>query len=426
MYIKEKLKKILNIMIICCLIIGGLYILTGLTERKTAKERNQELYDRGDEYDVLFVGSSHVVEGIYPMELWNHYGIASYNVGRYGHYMAGTYYALKDALEYTKPKLVVIDTLNIEGEIKARTDENGIKQIHDTMDTIPFSISKIKAIKDLYPDNRKIWNEFLFKYLLYHNRWEELGKEDFEILNSVEKGAVTRSELAKPIPYKRISLDKVSPKETVGTEYLKKMVDMCKLQNIDVLLIFLPYPADVKDQEGANRAYLFAQENDIPYINFLDTQVCDFQTDLHDEDSHLNALGAKKISVYLGKYIQQNYQIRDHRGDAEYEEWNNDSEEYCDLKIEYLEQQTELKNYLMLCNDSDYYVKTVMNPDLMIVNDSTIKRLLAGLDSVVITDADLGDGIQIYVQIEDRVTGEVLTTKSFAGDVRVFESVEKE
>lgn len=63
---------------------------------------------------------------------------------------------------------------------------------------------------------------------------------------------------------------------------------------------FLPYPADDKNQEGANRAYLFAQKNDIPYTNFLDTQVCDFQPDLHDEDSYLNALGAKKYLLIWG------------------------------------------------------------------------------------------------------------------------------
>ena len=80
----------------------------------------------------------------------------------------------------------------------------------------------------------------------------------------------------------------------------------------------------------------------------------------------------------------------------------------------------------MLCNDSDYYVKVVMNPDLMIMNDDAIRRLLDGLDSVVVTDADLGEGIQIYVQVEDCVTGEVLTTKSFAEDVQVLESAEKD
>lgn len=426
MILRKKWKTLLSILIVFCMISGGLYYLTGLTERKQAKERNQELYDRGSEYDVLFVGSSHVVEGIYPMEIWDDYGITSYNVGRYGHYMAGMYYALEDALKYTKPKLVVIDVLNIEGEVKARTDENGIKQIHATMDTIPLSFSKIKAVKDLYPDDKDIQKEFLFKYILYHNRWEELGMDDFQVLHSAEKGAVTRTEIAEPIPYQRITRDQVCAENTVGVEYLKKMVDMCSLRDIDVLLVFLPYPADDKDQEGANRAYRFAQENDIPYINFLDTQVCDFQTDLHDEDSHLNALGAKKISAYLGNYIQQNYQIRDHRGEAEYEEWNNDNAEYRDLKIEYLEQQTELKNYLMLCNDSDYYVKVVMNPDLMIMNDDAIRRLLDGLDSVVVTDADLGEGIQIYVQVEDCVTGEVLTTKSFAEDVQVLESAEKD
>lgn len=426
MYMKEKLKRILSIIVMCCLIIGGLYGLTGLTERKGAKERNWELYDRGDEYDVLFVGSSHVVEGIYPMELWNHYGVTSYNVGRYGHYMAGMYYALKDALEYTKPKLVVIDTLNIEGNVKARTDENGIRQIHSTMDTIPFSYSKIEAVKDLYPDNKDIQNEFLFKYILYHNRWEELSARDFQISYSEEKGAVTTTDVAQPIPYQRIAREQVCEDNTVGIEYLEKMIDMCRIRNIEVLLIFLPYPADKEDQEGANRAYLFAQENNIQYVNFLDIPCCDFQTDLHDEDSHLNALGAKKVSAFLGQYIQKNYDIKDHRGNQRYSEWENDAEVYRNLKIEYLEQQEELKSYLMLCNDRDYYVKVVMNPDLLIGQDDTIKKLLKKINSVVVTDADLGKNIKIYVQVEDSVTGEVLTAKNFTENIQNSEIKEND
>lgn len=135
------------------------------------------------------------------MELWDNYGITSYNAGRYGHYMAGMYYALEDALKYTIPELVVINALNIEGEVKARTDDKSIQ------------------------------NEFLFKYILYHNRWEELGMDDFQVPHSVERGAVTRTEIAEPIPYQRISRDQVCAENTVGAEYLKKWL-ICVLFGI--------------------------------------------------------------------------------------------------------------------------------------------------------------------------------------------------
>ncbi len=32
-------------------------------------------------YDIFFMGSSHMHNGIFPMQLWNDYGITSYNLG---------------------------------------------------------------------------------------------------------------------------------------------------------------------------------------------------------------------------------------------------------------------------------------------------------------------------------------------------------
>lgn len=58
---------------------------------------------------MLFMGTSHVLNAVYPMELWNDYGIVSYNFGGHGNYLPTTYCIMKNALEYTTPKLMVID-----------------------------------------------------------------------------------------------------------------------------------------------------------------------------------------------------------------------------------------------------------------------------------------------------------------------------
>lgn len=57
--------------------------------------------DKGD-YDVLFLGSSTMNMGISPMELWNDYGITSYNMADDAQRLPVDYWVLKNALAYTK------------------------------------------------------------------------------------------------------------------------------------------------------------------------------------------------------------------------------------------------------------------------------------------------------------------------------------
>lgn len=60
--------------------------------------------------DVLFLGSSHAVSAFSPQQLYNEYGITSYNLGCEQQNMLTSYYWLKEALHFQKPKAVILDT----------------------------------------------------------------------------------------------------------------------------------------------------------------------------------------------------------------------------------------------------------------------------------------------------------------------------
>ena len=60
--------------------------------------------------DVLFLGSSVCVNAFSPQEMYNIYGIRSYNLGSEQQSMVLSYYWLKEALRFQKPKVVIIDT----------------------------------------------------------------------------------------------------------------------------------------------------------------------------------------------------------------------------------------------------------------------------------------------------------------------------
>ncbi len=422
---KQNRNRIISVCMVCCLLVCGFRYLMRLTERKGGRDMTQELYDKGEEYDVLFVGSSHMIMGVSPMQLWHEQGIPSYNMGRWGQWLPQNYYALEDALAYAHPKLVVIDMLYFgEDRIGYTNDTAWNSSVHEVFDTIPLSVDKIRAIQELYPEDEKQREGFLFKYSYYHNRWEELTEGDFARQSGygVQKGGSLDARVVQPQSYERITADRMPEERTLGETYVNRMVDLCGEKGIPVLLVYIPHPATEAHQMGANAVYRYAQEKGVLYLNFLDLDVVDFQTDQMDEDSHLNALGARKVTTYLGNVIRTYYQLEDKRADPAYADWNQAYQEFYQFKVDMLDAQTELKSYLMLCNDSDFMVKVVARPGLALLEDPTIQKLLDGVDSVVVTDADLGTNVGVYIQVENRETGEVVSCKNFADMVSVPEA----
>ena len=61
-------------------------------------------------FDVTFLGASFVMYGIYPMELYRDYGIASYNLSTGNQTMEASYYLAKESIEKDHPALIVLDT----------------------------------------------------------------------------------------------------------------------------------------------------------------------------------------------------------------------------------------------------------------------------------------------------------------------------
>ena len=56
----------------------------------------------------------------------------------------------------------------------------------------------------------------------------------------------------------------------------------------------------------------------------------DWATDTPDSGSHLNVLGAIKLTDVLGEYLTRNYDLPDHRGEAGFEHWDDDARTWTD------------------------------------------------------------------------------------------------
>ena len=62
-----------------------------------------------DTIDVLFMGSSLAATSYIPQELYDRYGITSYNLASEKQSPVISYYWLKEALRYQSPKVLILD-----------------------------------------------------------------------------------------------------------------------------------------------------------------------------------------------------------------------------------------------------------------------------------------------------------------------------
>lgn len=405
---KKTIQAVGSFFVVVALIAAGLLYLADLTERKESINKFGEFYEQKEDFDVLFVGQSHVLNGIFPMELWNDYGIVSYNLAGHGNRPATTYWVMKNALQHTNPKLVVFDC----GMIGKDEKIGPIEQLHISTDSIPYSNTKVEMIHDLI-ENEKQREEFLWNFSTYHNRWNEIEKNDFVPQYSVEKGAESRIDVAVPdeMVYFEDSLD--LEEETLGMEYTRRIIEDCQKAGIEVLLTYLPFPDKTGWQLEANSVYDIAEEYGVNYLDFYTLlEQVNLNTDFYDVDSHMNPSGARKITNYIGNYIMENYSIEDQRENEVYSSWHEDYEDYTEFKKENIRKEEELKNYLMLLNDKNISFGIYIKPWNMIGNYPVLMELLSniGIDYSQIPNED-------YFLLVDRVGNE-------RKEMRLFETME--
>ena len=394
-------------MAIIALLILVLSWISSVFERKAGDYKYRSFYEESDRIDVLLMGSSHIMNAVFPMELWHDHGITSYNFGGHNNYMPISYWTLKNALDYADPEVVVIDCYGLEHMEKVGDNPDFV---HQSLDDVPFSINKVKAVVDLSNDpygwglsrrepgtqesiSDRIETEtsFLWDFSLYHERWREVDEYDFEPPASYEFGAESRilvSEAGEIVPNAGGRLDG----ETTGTEYLRKMIDECRDRGIEVVLVFLPFPVTEEETwDSVNTLHDLADECSVDLIDYQELGIVDFATDCYDKNSHMNPSGALKITNHLGTYLE-GLGVADHRGDEAYAYWDNEYELYDETKALRLGMTEDLNTHLMLLSDPEYEYDISVG-DARIYEDPATLALMNNSGVAISTEAVSADGI---------------------------------
>ena len=295
--------------------------------------------------DVLIVGGSTVRNGISPNELWNQYGIVAYNRCDSRQAAEITTFNLRDSLKYQDPQLLIISLNQLYTSFDYDRNEPFIRK---ALDYKRFSADKLRTIMKVashYEDSSEDVASLIFPALRYHIRWQELLRGDDETIDEFKmqlkpehdyrRGQITIPRVRKNKVIHLDETDETVPEydEYSYTQY-KETIELAQKKGIDVLVVTLP---DVKWTKGE---YLgtaaFAEEMGVDYIDFNTEEVVGdigfiWQTDLYDRH-HLNPVGARKSSKYVGQYIIDRYGIPQHQCDESLaEQLDADWEIYDDM-----------------------------------------------------------------------------------------------
>ncbi len=313
-----------------CLLLAFLLALGGVwyIDRVLRLKRNDGILTMQNFYrqpkgsvDVLLVGNSHSGINIDTASLWNEYGIAAYNLWGGVQPLWNSYHFLVEALKYQRPKLVVLEITATVSDYEYSEEQNRLKNIAG----MKLSGNKLEAVKASAPEDSRL--NLLLGLPLYHGRFDEVCEEDFENFpwsKGLEnyKGSYLlygtgnyRFESAEGVDTCREIMDK-------EREYLIKCIELCRDENIPLLLLKTPALERTWEQEIYNTVSKIADEYSLEFINMnlMDGEVGITAGDW-SLDRHMNGSGARKVAEYLGRYISENYSIPDRRGDDMYSSW---------------------------------------------------------------------------------------------------------
>lgn len=302
------------------------YIESDNDGRITAEFEREKLNN-----DVLFVGSSVVYSAVNPIVLWEEYGIASFDRATSSQPTWTSYYLIKDAIESTEPKLIVLDVSFMRYEDDYAEEPSNRK----AFDGMRISRTKFKAIEAAkYEEEKAI--DYAVPLFRFHSRWQYLKGEDWKYLYykpTVSYNGYLYSDAVDPA-FGDISTDGLFEVRMTNrnAEYLEKTIQLCRDNGIQLLLFKTPSYQPKWDEGFDGDIRFIADKYGVTYIDF-DTATqnigIDYTTDTPDKGGHLNVYGADKFSAYLGAYIKENYTVTDHRGDEAYEKvWREKCERF--------------------------------------------------------------------------------------------------
>lgn len=327
--------------------------------------------------DTVILGSSQVITGVSPLQLYQEAGIRSYALGTERQPMLASYYLLLDALR-TQPKIKTV-VLEVT-ELFPQCNEPSYRKVFDFM--YPSQVKwegiqdHIQWAKKQDPETAPKLINYLFPVFSYHDRWKELNQDDFTYFLQDRKFltrgfSIQPKKGAKDPGYEALDIDNLTGFATPDEEalhFLKATISLCQKRNISLLL--LKTTRSDWSLEQFNTVLDLSKEYGVSYLDFntphrLSSIGFDYSKDiLKGSETHLNLNGAGKETAYLADYLTENFPVSDMRGDKSSAQLDRDLVSYRQLcEDARLTQITDWRSYLSRLYRDRYSLLVSVYPD---------------------------------------------------------------
>ena len=295
-------------------------------------ERNHVVGIKNEEsnIDAVYIGGSASFVYWQPIKAYKDCGFTSYDLATRSICMEGILPLMKYAQKYQDPKLFVIGVRAFE-YFSSEQSEQSIRHISDSMDLT--SLPRYELISTYLKDrDYGVGTDYASYYLdiaKYHGNYENLAApKAWGFINNTGISPCRGYEVSRVWSYveepEDFRTDERRELLPAAKEELDKIIEYCDKEGINAVFVVCPYAITKEHYATYNTISDIVTSHGYGYLNandHYDEIGLDFSRDCYNS-SHVNASGAEKYTAYLEKYLTENYDLPDHRGDRAYSEWD--------------------------------------------------------------------------------------------------------
>ncbi len=296
--------------------------------------------------DVMYLGTSATNRYFIPPKAYDEAGIAAFDLATMGLPMFFVPDLIDEVEKTQSPQLYIIELRNV---LKTKNDitDAHIRRVTDSM---PTSANKYEALDKALKYTEGATGErsnidespldYLIPVVKYHSRLSagEITLEDFKpwTVKNTTKGYVLSDLTLQQKPYEPpVYSDEYEELAPEMEEALLAVLDRCDQLDAEVMFVLSPYAMRKNVQAKFNTAIEMVEARGYTVLDcnrkeVTDEMGIDWQHDLYNS-KHVNFRGAEKYTDYLVKYLEENYDLPDRRGDEKWDSWAEAYEEYLDF-----------------------------------------------------------------------------------------------
>ncbi|MDO4284047.1 MAG: SGNH/GDSL hydrolase family protein, partial [Eubacteriales bacterium] len=211
---------------------------------------------------------------------------------------------------------------------------NNMAYTRGVTDNLRYSWNRIEAINamvtdDLTADDTDRYT-YYFDIFKYHSNWKTLFlpsqlRTALYAWPDAQKGYESTDEVG---PCELSDWSEVTERTAIPEiqeEHLDELMAYLKEQGQEALFIVSPYLHTREQAQMFNYIGDKVEAQGFGFLNLNDYYEeigIDAGRDFNDYGNHTNASGAQKVTAFFERYLKENYEFPDRRGDVRYESWD--------------------------------------------------------------------------------------------------------